>query len=48
MFNYLPHGLAALLFAIWDYFSDLAYDLRDYWFRYGPVAAVAFLLGYLL
>ena len=48
MFDYLPHSLAALLFAIWDYFVDLACDLKDYWFRYGPVAVLAFLLGWYL
>ncbi len=44
----MGHGLVALAFAVKDYFEDLAYDLKDYWFRYGPVAVLAFLLGYLL
>ncbi len=44
----MPHSLVALAFAVWDYFTDLAYDLKDYWFRYGPVAVLAFLFGYLL
>ena len=44
----LPRGLVALAYTVWDYFVDLGYDLKDYWFRYGPVAALAFYLGYLL
>ncbi len=37
--------LMAFAFAVWDYFEEFAYDLKDYWFRYGPVAVLAFLLG---
>ena len=44
----LPRGLVALAYTVWDYFEDLAYDLKDYWYRYGPVAALAFYLGWLL
>ena len=44
----LPRGLVALAYTVWDYFEDLAYDLKDYWYRYGPVAVLAFLLGWYL
>ena len=40
--------LMAFAFATWDYFVDFGYDLKDYWFRYGPVAVLAFLLGWYL